>query len=538
MDNSKVIATINQLLHNRGIKQEERLNTLISLFEKRKNGILDPAFTDILELIDGFDYSDKDLVQELFMLFGSKLTKYRLDQFYTPITISQFINGFMEPNKTAIDPAGGTGDLLLFYNGQKTLWDIDPAVLQLCRFNYELNKQTNYEVVCKNSLAEFEESAGTYDYVTMNPPFGSSTTITDKTILSKFELGNGKKKQEIGILFVELGLRLLKPDGILFVIIPAGYAGNINKQFIEMRELILRNRVIASIELPKNTFKRSGTGVNTYLWIIQKKNSVTDSYPIFIDSIERIGYNLTKSNTPRLYKIIKETGEQVVENGKLVIDNDLESCLLKLKKFDEDEVKNTNAYEYVMSNMLTTSILDVKRYSKSYTTLVNRMKNEGAVKINTLVKIITATTKIEPTKKYKYIDIGEISSPMYSYKDLYGWELPSRAKYTLKKYDILISKLEGTLSYCVILDDADNYISTNGVAVLRPNNKNALYTLFASVIKKDFATQHKAYLTGSIMASLGDKDLGEFWIETKVDITKTKKILDTLEDLTALRVNE
>jgi predicted RNA methylase len=538
MDNSKVIATINQLLHNRGIKQEERLNTLISLFEKRKNGIVDPTFTDILELIDGFDYSDKDLVQELFMLFGSKLTKYRLDQFYTPITISQFINGCMEPNKKAIDPAGGTGDLLLFYNGDKTLWDIDPAVLQLCRFNYELNKQTNYEVACKNSLAEFEESAGTYDYVTMNPPFGSSTTITDKTILSKFELGNGKKKQEIGILFVELGLRLLKPDGILFVIIPAGYAGNINKQFIEMRELLLRNRVIASIELPKNTFKRSGTGVNTYLWIIQKKNSVTDTYPIFIDSIERIGYNLTKSNTPRLYKIIKETGEQVVENDKLVVDNDLDSCLLKLKKFDEDEVKDENAYEYVMSNMLTTSILDVKRYSKSYTTVVNRMKNEGAVKINTLVKIITATTKIEPTKKYKYIDIGEISSPMYSYKDLYGWELPSRAKYTLKKYDILISKLEGTLSYCVILDDADNYISTNGVAVLRPNNKNALYTLFASVIKKDFAIQHKAYLTGSIMASLGDKDLGEFWIETKVDVTKTKKILDTLEDLIALRVNE
>jgi predicted RNA methylase len=538
MDNSKVIANINQLLHNRGIKQEERLNTLISLFEKRKNGIVDPTFTDILELIDGFDYSDKDLVQELFMLFGSKLTKYRLDQFYTPITISQFINECMEPNKKAIDPAGGTGDLLLFYNGDKTLWDIDPAVLQLCRFNYELNKQTNYEVACKNSLAEFEESAGTYDYVTMNPPFGSSTTITDKTILSKFELGNGKKKQEIGILFVELGLRLLKPDGILFVIIPAGYAGNINKQFIEMRELLLRNRVIASIELPKNTFKRSGTGVNTYLWIIQKKNSVTDSYPIFIDSIERIGYNLTKSNTPRLYKIIKETGEQVVENGELVVDNDLDSCLLKLKKFDEDEVKDENAYEYVMSNMLTSSILDVKRYSKSYTTVVNRMKNEGAVKINTLVKIITATTKIEPTKKYKYIDIGEISSPMYSYKDLYGWELPSRAKYTLKKYDILISKLEGTLSYCVILDDADNYISTNGVAVLRPNNKNALYTLFASVIKKDFAIQHKAYLTGSIMASLGDKDLGEFWIETKVDVTKTKKILDTLEDLTALRVNE
>jgi len=537
MDNSKVIVTINQLLHNKGIKQEERLNVLTYIFEKRKNGEIDKSFSDIVELIDGFDYSDKDFIQELFMLFGSKLTKYKLDQFYTPLTISQFITGFMEPNKKAIDPAGGTGDLLLFYNGFKTIWDIDSVVLQLCRLNYELNKQTNYDVLCKNSLTDFEESVETYDYVTMNPPFGSSTTITDKTILSKFELGTDKKKQEIGILFLELGMKLLKPGGILFVIIPAGYSGNINKSFIELREFVLRNRLIASIELPKNTFKRSGTGVNTYLWIIQKTN-IDVAYPIFIDSIEHIGYNLTKSNTPKLYKIIKETGEQVLQNGRPVMENDMQECLSRLKTF-YDQIhtitNNNDSYEYIMSNLLTNTILDVKRYSKSYISVVNRIREQGAVKLNTLAKMITSITKIESTKKYKYIDIGEISSPMYSYKDLYGWELPSRAKYTLKKYDILVSKLEGTMSYCVILDDAENYISTNGVAVLRPNNKDALYTLFASIIKKDFTIQHNAYLTGSIMASLGEKDLGEFWIETNVDMVKTKKILDTLEDLIALR---
>jgi hypothetical protein len=44
-----------------------------------------------------------------------------------------------------------------------------------------------------------------YTYVAMNPPFGSSTVITENTVLEKFILGKGKKKQEIGILFWSWG---------------------------------------------------------------------------------------------------------------------------------------------------------------------------------------------------------------------------------------------------------------------------------------------------------------------------------------------
>ena len=536
MDNSKTITHINQLLHNRGIKQEDRLDKLIELFEKNKTGQKDTMFADILDLIAGFDYTDHDFTQELFMLFGSKLTKFKLDQFYTPLTISQFICRLMTPNREAVDPAGGTGDLLVFYHGKKSIWDIDPAALHLCRFNYELHKQTNYEVTCKNSLAVgtvgtvgTEGSVEcTFDYVTMNPPFGSSTIITDPEILSKYELGVGKKKQEIGILFIELGLQLLKPDGILFAIVPAGYAGNSNKQCTELRSLLLRNRIIASIELPKNTFKRSGTGVATYLLIVQKKTSST-VYPIFMTSIENIGYNLSKSNTPRKYKIIRETGEPVLIDGSLVLDNDLANITY-------DQIFQPVVDESVASDALSATILDVKRYSKSYRDTIRQLKDAGAVPIKTLAKIVSTICKYESNKQYRYIDIGEITSPLYSSKELYGWELPSRAKYALQKYDILVSKLEGTMSYCVVLDDAPNYISTNGVAVLRPNNPDALYILFAAIIKPTFAVQHNAYLTGSIMASLGDKDIGEILVETAtVDKTKTKKMLDTLEELIILR---
>ena len=546
MENSKLINQINQLFHNKGVKQEDRFNLLMNLLEK--NNIKDEKFNDILSLINNLDYSNCDLIQEIFMSVGSKYTKFNLDQFYTPLTVSKFISQFMKvgDDKNAIDPAGGTGDLLLFYKGNKTVWDIDENALKLCKFNYNLNKQYNYNLVCKNSLENFEDSVSTYSYSVMNPPFGSNTVVTDESILNKFELGKGKKKQEIGILFLELGLKLLKDDGILFIIVPAGYVGNGNKICSEMRDLILKNRLIASISLPENTFKRSGTGVNTYLLIVQKKAiPVPETYNILISNINNIGYNLTKKETPLKYKLVKETGEIMVDQkDKPILDNDFDNLYDSLCSFVNDnnilnmKIHNIEAeYEYIDTDSLTLNILDIKRYMQSYLQVVDNLKLLGAVKLNTLCKIITTTTKIEKNKLYKYIDISEINSPLYGHKSLYGWELPSRAKYTLKKYDILVSKLEGTMSYCVILDDNDNYIATNGVCVIRPNNLNELYILFSNIMTSTFRCQHNAYLTGSIMASLSDDDIGEFLIDNKtVDTDTTKKILETLETLQRLRV--
>jgi len=548
MDNSKLINQINQLFHNKGVKQEERYNILMILLEKNKNNIQDEKYNDILTLINNLDYSNCDLIQEIFMNIGNKYTKYNLDQFYTPLTVSKFISQFLEmgDNKNAIDPAGGTGDLLLFYKGNKTIWDIDENALNLCKFNYDLNKETNYNLVCKNSLKNFEDSESMYSYSVMNPPFGSNTVVTDEDILEKFELGKGKKKQEIGILFLELGLKLLKDNGILFIIVPAGYVGNSNKICSELRDLILKNRLIASISLPENTFKRSGTGVNTYLLIIQKKSvPVKESYNILISNINNIGYNLTKKETPLKYKIVKETGEKLLDNkGKPILDNELEDLYNSMCSFINDNnilgMKTLNIvsdYEYIDTDSLTLNILDIKRYLQSYLDVVYKLKSLEAVTLKSLCKIITTTTKIDKKKLYKYIDISEINSPLYGYKSLYGWELPSRAKYTLKKYDILISKLEGTMSYCVILDDNDNYIATNGVCVIRPNNLNTLYVLISNIMSSTFRYQHNAFLTGSIMASLSDEDIGEFLIDNKtIDIDTTKKILETLETLQRLRL--
>ena len=57
-----------------------------------------------------------------------------------------------------------------------------------------------------------------------------------------------------------------------------------------------------------------------------------------------------------------------------------------------------------------------------------------------------------------------------------------------------------------------------------------------NIMSKDFVTQHTAFLTGSIMASLSDTDIEEFLVDDKnVDIDSSKRILETLKTLQQLR---
>ena len=546
-DNAKIIANINQLFHNAGIKQESRFDILVDILKNQETTpIAQILYKSIRESLNGLDYTNKDLIQELFMTIGSKYTKFKLDQFYTPLTISNFISSIMDSTKNAIDPAGGTGDLLLYFQGTKTIWDIDENALKLCLFNYQLNQQTNYNLKCKNSLVDFEEGVSQYSYVTMNPPFGSSTNITDKTILDKYILGKNKKKQEIGILFLELGMKLLKNDGILFIIVPSGYIGNKNNVYVELRDFILQYRVIALLELPKNTFKRSGTGVNTYLLIIQKTVVKPPECEIFISGIENIGYDLCKKDTPVIHRINETTGDVLCDIlGKPIRNNDLIDISTKIQWFcKKNNIQNTiitepigeMEYENVISTQLDQNILDIKRYKNTYKETIQNIISSGSYqKIHDMSKIIKKTTKIDKTTKYKYIDIGQITTPLYGYSEMYGWNLPSRAKYTVQKYDILVSKLEGNISYCIILDDEPNIIATNGVAVLRPNSMDDLYILFSNIMKKPFQIQHSSMTTGSIMASLTDEDIGNMYIDLNQDIQQSKKIVETLYFLVKLQ---
>ena len=539
-NNSKFLDDINQILHNGGVLFEKRIDIILALLHSKFNG--NPFThensdiqTQLTDIINNITVSKEELFQKVFMFYGSKYLKKEFDQFYTPLTIGEFISNMCIPNKSAIDPACGTGDLLSHYKGAVSLWDISPDVIQLAQQNYTfLNKPAN--ILSHDSILNHTQSNGTYDYAIVNPPFGSKTVITNSEVLANYALGKGKKKQELGILFVERSINLLKENGILYIILPNGYFGNTTAAFVELRKYILQYRVLGIIKLPQKSFSRSGTGVSTSILVLSKTKT-SGAYDVFIDEVVDIGYELNKKNTPYKYK--KNKTEYVLDaKGEPILQNDLYEVRARFESFAKDNsIPNfftrpdspAAAYQVLNTSDLDDKyILDISRYLNTYKDIVENAADKEEIR-QYLEDDYTCNFKKVNDVEYTYLDIKEINTPLYNGKKLYGHELPNRAKYLLKKNDILVSRLKGNIAFTVILEDKENLVCTNGVCVLRPKDEDSMLTIFANLFSAEFKVQHQSLTTGSIMETLSDEDIKNIVIDSDINEEKYRKILDSIK---------
>lgn len=548
--NNNFLDDINQILHNEGIQQQQRYtiikNILLNHFSKDEQKIdIEPkVFSKIEKILNDVFLNKDELFQRFFMFYGDKFLKKSLDQYYTPVNIGSFICASLVKNKKIIDPAGGTGDLIISYESKTTtVWDKSKDAIEMAKINFEIqNKKASFHV--NDSLADYSTNNEFYDYVVLNPPFGTKTITDDKDILENYNLGVNKSKQELGLLFVERSLMLLKNDGILFVIVPNGYLGNSNSSYVNLRKMIVEeNRLLGIIKLPDNTFSRSGTGVSTSILIIQKSNSVqNENYNIFINDVKEIGYELNKKNTP--LKFLKDNdGNYIVnENNDPIINTELNTLLLKLGKFAKDNnIKGLNQcdsnidYEQIdMESLEPTYILDINRYLNVYKDIINTLSNKNCCKIKDLCIVkpdITFNKKTASSSLYKYLDISEVNTPLYNGKKLKLSELPQRAKYILKKNDIIVSKLKGSIAFCIITEDEKNIISSNGFCVIRPTDYNNLVTIFANLFTQEFKIQHQSLVTGSIMESLNDDDIYNIIINKDINFQKYDTVINSISIL-------
>lgn len=540
-NNSKFLDEANQLLHNGGVLFEKRIDVILQLIRSKFGGSgLDGLVADdglrgaLLELIQNTTISKEELFQKVFMFYGSKYLKKEFDQFYTPCTVGEFMCSICPPGGRAIDPASGTGDLLSHYDGAVELWDISPDVIELAKQNYAFQGKAA-DAVVRDSITEWERGAGEYDCALVNPPFGSKTVVTNPDVLKHYELGRGKKKQELGILFVERSMNLLRDGGVLAIILPNGYFGNTTAAFVELRKYILKWRCLAIIKLPQKTFSRSGTGVSTSILVLSKVLAPAEGYPIFIDEVAEIGYELNKKNTPYKYKK-GSGGDYLLDTmGRPVLHNDLWGVMERFAAFRRAGDSATNAaYAQVLNtrDLDEDCILDISRYLSAYKDAVTGATDGGAQPIRDfLAQDYSCSFKRDDAAEYTYLDIKEINTPLYNGKQLMGRDLPGRAKYLLRRGDILVSRLKGNIAFTVIVEDKENLVCTNGVCVLRPKNDAAGLAIFGNLFTTGFRVQHQALTTGSIMETLSDDDIKNIMIYPDVNVEKYRKILDSIKTI-------
>jgi type I restriction enzyme M protein len=128
--------------------------------------------------------------------------------------------------------------------------------------------------------------------------------IDDPHLLSHYELTTWGSNDARSVLpaeqlFVEGAWKYVKPGGRLAIVLPDSILNNPSLQFIR-DWLFRRSRVVASIDLPKETFAESGGVPNPSVLIVKKltreemrlaERDALEDYPVFMAIPKTAGRN-------------------------------------------------------------------------------------------------------------------------------------------------------------------------------------------------------------------------------------------------------
>ncbi len=190
------------------------------------------------------------------------------------------------------------------------------------------------------------------DVVLLNPWFSTQDTISDTSILERYDLGNNWERDEAGgyrntgnlntggvppeVLFLERALQWVKPgSGRIGILLPDGLLGNPSDEYV--RWWILRHcEVLASVDLPvepfKVTVKEYGlTPALPSLLVLRRRSreeliqTEHPEYKVFMAVVDRAGVdargNLLFQRAPDGEELIfdEEVVERVREGGEVQI---------------------------------------------------------------------------------------------------------------------------------------------------------------------------------------------------------------------------
>ena len=297
------------------------------------------AIDKIVEMLEdkSLGLTDMDVKGVAFEEFLS--STYRgggLGQYFTPREVVRFIVELVDPTigESVIDPSCGTGGFLIrVYDvvsekieasefperekarllkdlANKCLVGIDweQRAARTCKMNMILHGDGHAGVYQANALdirelgkkvsdrKRFYPEApgveeGTFDIVLTNPPFGARDNSTE--ILAPYTLGGLRKSQKREVLLLERQIRLLRPGGKLFLVLPEGILSN--KLDGPIRRYILENCIVkAVIRLPQDAFAMSeGASCTSLLFAIKKDSDnpkLNKQGDIFFARAEYIGF--------------------------------------------------------------------------------------------------------------------------------------------------------------------------------------------------------------------------------------------------------
>lgn len=542
------------------------------------------TLNDILQILAPVKiiHSSRDVIQTFYMKFAKDLYKWDMAQYFTPTTVTDFLVKIINPQfgEHVADPACGSADFLVaaFRIARKynpgyadCIWGIDNSsnAVQVAVLNMLLNGDGKTNIIKDDSLENVGKYLERYDVITCNPPFGSRIVETRSRVLRQYDLGYAwikndedtstktdtlLEKQETGILFIELCVKICKPGGRIAIILPNGYLGNRSAKYRVVREWILMNaKVAAIVSLPRFTFKSSGADVSASVLYLEKRDTPLGSckedlsYRFAVELIEKVGWNAGDKRAETTYKRDDKDGSLIIdENGLPIVDCDFENVSARIAASDAASYfewlqigKNTSLSKPGWSVPISVVCsdcdltLDPKRYSEKVMCLRSDLSNKKHIKLGDIVDFIpektTSTGKTIKTIKsdvYQYVEIQNIGYGDYYSEEMMGWQLPSRAKHFAESGDIFFGSIWGSASkWFITPKDAGNIVVTNGCfrCHLKENMDAYLPDFLAYLNTEGWAVQMRSLARGSDgLAEICESDASEIIIPCLSDENRQK----------------
>jgi len=503
---------------------KELVNRRTELFpiKFREINISDETVLQLMDILAGYRISEtsEDLKGVLFEeLIKNTFDKGDNQQFFTPRPIVEFMVHMIQligDNLQGIicDPACGTGGFLLYvdkYIKEKGIgsqvqllgFEIDERLAWVAGINLDMHNAVNYKVKCLNgggSLGkEMRNNVNSIDVIITNPPFGSD--FTDQESLSYFELGRNRLSRRRGILFIERCLELLKPGGLLAIIIDDGVLNGPSN--IDVRRLICQKSIpFAIISLPATAFMPYAS-VKASILFLEKYNEHNFfglKEGTFFASAETVG---KKPSGDPLFKYNKSS-------KRLELDSDLPQILTTWKNIMEDTFFSEEKYGSIGFISKITNIKD-KLFTKDGYRLdlayhhparheAMRALKKSPYPINKLNEICDVSNELViPSRDFAeeditYLGLANIDSYMGTCNPLIinGSSLKSAVR-RFKGGDILFARMRPELrKVCLVPENIEEGFASSECIVLTPRKSLAgewlvLPKLLSILLRSDVA---------------------------------------------------
>ena len=263
----------------------------------------------LLEPVD-LDATPNDIKGSAYEeILRNTFEKNENQQYFTPRHVVEFMVELCEPtdDQAVCDPATGSGGFLVGalnhvetrcgdlaqFGSRMRGAEVDERMAWIARINLLLHggdPRTVFHLKGAASLAPFAEirhalPPEAFDVILTNPPFGSD--MTDRKALGALESGKGRQSRRRGILFVERCLSLLRPGGLLAIVLDDSVLNLPTNS--DIRQLIKREAdVEAVVSLPDVTFMPYSTAKSSIV-VARRHGSAGRRKRTFMADVENVG---------------------------------------------------------------------------------------------------------------------------------------------------------------------------------------------------------------------------------------------------------